>query len=54
MYHEYKQKIVDFESQKKQVNQKNHKQTLDDILSDDVIAQSSSKKNEFTSYQRQD
>ncbi len=54
MYNEYKQHTIESNSQIKQFNREVQSQTLNDILSDDVKIQTSSKKNEFTSYQRQD
>lgn len=54
MYYEYKQHTIESNSQIKQFNREIQSQTLNDILSDDVKIRTSSKKNEFTFYQRQD
>jgi hypothetical protein len=53
MYNEYKQDNIELESQSKQFDRQSQDQTLNDILNDDVVAQTSSKKNEFISYRRQ-
>jgi hypothetical protein len=53
MYNEYKQDNIELKSQSKHSDRQNQDQTLNDILNDDVVAQTSSKENEFISYRRQ-
>ncbi len=52
MYNEYKQDNIELKFQSKQSDRQNQDQILNDILNDDVIAQTSSKKNEFISYRK--
>ncbi len=50
MYNEYKQNNIELKSQSKHSDRQNQDQTLNDILNDDVIVQTSSEKNEFILY----